>query len=524
MGGGNVGAQVGRSTAGELSLPDLIPGEKIKAEAFMAAASKTLMISQESEQQDDRLGKLPDDVLISVLKHLSLRDAVRSSILSRRWRHIPSVLPDIVLDVESFEPNKDDGFTSTVSDLASSNMALAQAAKSVLGRKSDRPIGHLAVTFYLRKESMAIVRAVDDAMSPAVGGRGVVAAELTILGEKMDFLCNGSDMARNGRRFLSYFNACPGAFAGLTSLHVESVALGLSDIPNVLRTCEKLESPSLLNCDSGHGTVLTLEHPQLTDLQLCSCNTVELRWLPKLAQVACSTWVPSQDDRCPLLFGHVPLLRSVKLSTAAYVTYPVLLLSKLLANCTMLSELCIDFDSHRIWIEPEGPAQLAPLLQNLRIVTLDNIFEECDLTWTLFLLRAAPLLKTLQIKVSSHECTPLPNEMLRTFICEKKNIKWEPSDFKHNHLAVLEIHGFEGGNKFIGYIRRVMEAAVNLEVIILNDELCEHCGFRSTTGYPRTKKERDLIRKQISEGSSSATSRDVQFCEMSLEGRKKIVD
>lgn len=173
-----------------------------------------------------------------------------------------------------FKPNKDDGFKSTVSDLASSNMALAQAAKSILGLKSER-IGHLALTLHMRNEFMAIVRAVDDAMSPAGGGRGVVvAAEFTILGEKMDIQCNWSDMVRYGKRFLSYFNT--------------------------------------------------------------------------LAQVACSTWVPSQDDRCPLLFGHVPLLRSVILSTAAFVTYPILLLSKLLANCTMLSELYIGFDSHRV--------------------------------------------------------------------------------------------------------------------------------------------------------------------------------
>ncbi|KAF8715131.1 hypothetical protein HU200_027686 [Digitaria exilis] len=443
-----------------------------------------------------------------------------AAVVSKRCRHLTNLRSNIFIDVAHFIEGTS---VNTLEELVRTNVSAVEAVKRILphSNQSQNTLNRLGIRFYLRDESIDIVRSVDKAMTT----RKVVKAEFVIITEIP------SDMARNGRRFLSYFNACPGAFAGLTSLHVESVALGLSDIPDVLRTCHKLESLSLLNCDSGHGTVLALEHPQLTDLQLCSCNTVELRWLPKLAQVACSTWVPSQDDRCPLLFGHVPLLRSVKLSTAAYVTYPVLLLSKLLADCTMLSELCIGFDSHRIWIQPEGPAQLAPLLQNLRIVTLDNIFEECDLTWTLFLLRAAPLLKTLQIKfmfmilqVSSHECTPLPNEMLRTFICEKENIKWEPSDFKHNHLAVLEIHGFEGGNKFMGYIRRVMEAAVNLEVIILNDELCEHCGFRSTTGYPRTKKERDIIRKQINEGSSSATSRDVQFCEMSLEGHKKIID
>ncbi|CAN6249124.1 unnamed protein product, partial [Urochloa humidicola] len=116
-------------------------------------AARASLISQEIELED-RLGKLPDDVVISILKYLNLREAVRCSILSRRWRHIPNVLSDIVLDVEFFKPNNDDGFKSTVSNTAYSNMALARAAKSVLGRKSDRPISHLAVTFYLRNESM----------------------------------------------------------------------------------------------------------------------------------------------------------------------------------------------------------------------------------------------------------------------------------------------------------------------------------------------------------------------------------
>ena len=128
------------------------------------------------------------------------------------------------------------------------------------------------------------------------------------------------------------------------------------------------------------------------------------------------------------------------------------------------------------------------------------------------------------MQMSSHECMPLEGEKLRKhFICEKKNIEWElPDDFEHYSLAVLEIYGFEQGNKFMGYIRRVRNAAVNLEVIALNDHLCEYCGFRQTTGYPRTKKDRDLIRKQI-EGACWAI-KDVQFCQMSSEGPTKFVD
>ncbi|KAG2572926.1 hypothetical protein PVAP13_7KG210910 [Panicum virgatum] len=71
----------------------------------MASASDSLISQSEGIEQADRLSKLPDDVLIFILKRLDLRHAVRSSILSRQWRHILSVLPDIVLDLESFEPS-----------------------------------------------------------------------------------------------------------------------------------------------------------------------------------------------------------------------------------------------------------------------------------------------------------------------------------------------------------------------------------------------------------------------------------
>ncbi|CAL5068549.1 unnamed protein product [Urochloa decumbens] len=479
---------------------------------------------QQEVDHEDRLSKLPDDALILILNRLDMKEAVRSSTLSRRWRHIPSVLPIIVLDVESFKPNHDDGFKPTVSDTAWSNMALAHAARSVLAHKSHRPIRNLAVTLYLRAESMAIVRAVDTAMSPG-RGRGVVAAKLKFLGEKMDYLCDHSDKARNGKRFLSCFNACPRAFAGLTGLHVESVRLGESDIYNVLRACRKLKRLSLTNCDCGRGTVLAHEHPELTKLKLNICGPVELKWLPKLAQVKCWCWVPSQsNDGYPLLFGHVPRLRQLLLFNVGYLGYPTLLPSKLLDNCSTLRELFLNFGSERIWIQPEGPELLAPLLQNLMILNLENIYEECDLTWTLFLLQAAPRLKMLQIKVSNHQCVPIQDEMVRQhFICAKGNIEWKVPDFKHHNLILLDILGFQPDSKFMGYIRRVMRAAVNLEVISLNDQLCECCGFCPTTRYPRTNKERDLIRKEIHEGITSPV-KDVQFHEMSLEGPVKIID
>ncbi|KAK3144440.1 hypothetical protein QOZ80_4AG0313050 [Eleusine coracana subsp. coracana] len=370
----------------------------------MAATSDALttISQQEFEQGADRLGKLPDDVLLSILKRLDLRDAVRSSVLSRRWRHIPSVLPDIVLDVDSFDfkPVNDDGFKSKfkLSVTAGKNKAVARAAKSLLARRSHRPITNLSVAFYLRKDSIEIIRAVEVAMSSH--GRGVVAANFTILRESVDDLqYDEPEMTRHGNIFLSYFNTCRRAFAGLTGLLVERVKLLESDIPNVLRTCQKLQWLSLVSCHTGRDKALVLEHPQLAELKLehCHCYCIELKWLPKLSQLTCHTWLPSRTGR-PLLLGHVPQLRRLMLLTADYGHYPTLKLSELLVNHAMLGELHLDFRIYRIWVQPERPRQLAPLLQNLKVVNLGSIFKECDLSWTLFLLQAAPILNTLQIK------------------------------------------------------------------------------------------------------------------------------
>ncbi|GJN02539.1 hypothetical protein PR202_ga19901 [Eleusine coracana subsp. coracana] len=54
----------------------------------------------------------------------------------------------------------------------------------------------------------------------------------------------------------------------------------------------------------------------------------------------------------------------------------------------------------QIWIQPEALILLASKMQKLQIIRLRCIHEECDLTWTMFFLEAASLLKELHVQVS----------------------------------------------------------------------------------------------------------------------------
>ncbi|KAM3328180.1 hypothetical protein P3S68_033642 [Capsicum galapagoense] len=44
--------------------------------------------SDDDDTEEDYLSQLPDDVLLSILGNLTLREAARTTILSTRWRYV----------------------------------------------------------------------------------------------------------------------------------------------------------------------------------------------------------------------------------------------------------------------------------------------------------------------------------------------------------------------------------------------------------------------------------------------------
>lgn len=446
------------------------------AKPFVLAVGKS-SIDMVEDNEDDRLSMLPDDVLLNIVERLDIADATRTTILSSRWKQIPAMLSKVVIMVDSFEP-KHTTSKLTSDDIIRFNTTVLDATRSILERRSTNlyTIHLLRMQFYLGDESIFIGQTVAN----TIATQKVASVDFTIV-TKVRRICTSNDRLTYGRQFMSFFDSCPNTFGCLARLRLENLRLGESDFPKIFSICKQLEFLFLFECDMGINSLLEVEHPQLSELVIsggCLDRGVHLKWAPKLTLVKFNVF-RTQDD--PFCLGYVPLLQTVSIINTGLSWHKMLKLSELLGK-TAISNLHLNFKSEKIWVKPEGRRQLFPVFHKLRIVNLLNISEECDLTWTMFLLQGAPNLKELRVLVRDHLCEMITGE--RRKMCpfseqKDKGLQWEPSatDLKHHNLAKLSIYGrFQAEDKLASYARSVMEAAVNLEEIKLyTSPVCWNC-------------------------------------------------
>ena len=456
----------------------------------------------------DRLSSLPDDILVNILDRLNVREAARTSILSRRWTRLCAKLSRLIISAQHFLPK---GVLCTnISDdkLVCINAAVVQATESILTRRNpgEHTIRLLSMSFYLRDDvPISIGRAVGHAMAAHL----VENAKFSVMTGKYDVIdISEDDLVTSAKKFMLFFDACPSAFGGLTTLDLENLRFGESDISNVLITCKRLKHLRLFNCDSGDASTLQVEHAHLSELSIVQCMLarVELNWLPQLTRLFFEGWLQYQD---PLLIGHVPLLEVVSLTNIALSYSKMVKLSEFLSG-TSVRVLKLGFNSEKIWVQPECLTQcLASVFCQLRFVNLFHLPEGYDLTWTMYILQAAPLLKELYMTVWDHVCDMEMDEEKRKegSFSENKGVEWDSTaaDFQHHSLVTLVIFGFESEDCFVSYVRRVLLAAVNLEDAFLYSPLqCHSCqDMNKLVRYPWTKRQRISLKKRLTTGIES---------------------
>uniref|UniRef100_A0A453Q4X2 F-box domain-containing protein n=1 Tax=Aegilops tauschii subsp. strangulata TaxID=200361 RepID=A0A453Q4X2_AEGTS len=483
--------------------------------------------------RDDRLSALPDDILVNILDRLNVPEAARTSILARRWGQLCAKLSRLIISVQDFLPEGVLHTNVSVEELVRTNAAVVQATESILARRNpgEHTIRLLSTTFYLRDDApLSIGRAVGHVMATHL----VEVAKFTVRTGKDDIAeIDDDELITCARKFMVFFDACSNAFGGLTSLDLENLRFGESDISSILVSCKQLKHLHLYNCDCGEHSTLQVDHAHLSELCIVQCllSHVKLSWLPQLTQLVFDGWIDYDD---PLFIGHVPLLKAVSLTNVALSSNKMFKLSEFLSS-TSVQNLKLGFKSEKvcqdcrfvsrgftssplisscvfslqIWVQPECPTQsLASVFRQLRFVNLVNIPEGYDLTWTMFILEAAPLLKDLYITVWDHACSMEMDEEKRKkeLYSEDKGVEWDEAaaDFQHRSLVTLVICGFESEDCFVNYVRRVMTAAVNLEDVFLYSRLdCDNCKDEKKIRFPWTKRQRISLKKRITVGIES---------------------
>jgi hypothetical protein len=170
-------------------------------------------------EDEDRIGALPDDVLLVILDCLDVRMAVQTSVLSTRWRHLHHLLPYLVINVEHFRDGR-----RTVDQVMAAYTDVTRRLLSLPTCQCIRTIKTLQLYFYLADPYLSsLARVVGDAVSNGVT-------------EYLEFALYGciqcpteAQLALFGQRFMSFFHACPGAFNLLTKLTLQNLSFQDSD-------------------------------------------------------------------------------------------------------------------------------------------------------------------------------------------------------------------------------------------------------------------------------------------------------
>ncbi|XP_051214062.1 putative F-box/FBD/LRR-repeat protein At4g00315 isoform X1 [Lolium perenne] len=480
----------------------------------MSQLGKELRCTSQSTDED-RLSTLTDDIILYILGRVDITTATRTSVLSKRWRVLPRLLPELNLRVWDFMPIPRPG-PIEAHHMDQGMACLTKATRSFLAdptRKSTSTTNLLLQLYGGRNYSREIGLLVRD----AIDSGALKQLELRIVHEKeVPVHCRHEDMVQQARDVIDFFTTYPCVHSCLVSLLLHNVRFTEQDIHHVLfDSCKELKKLMLFHCDVGDCSIWQINAPDsklaVLEIAITCLERVEVVCLPKLRRLHLDNWLYFE---APLRFGFVPSLNELALIRSGTLDNQEFRLSAVLHGTTNIHTLTLDFEGGELWIQPEGK-QLCPAFNNLRELSICGISVDFDLLWTINLLEAAPSVEIFLVQIWD-QCRE--DRQLRTetaYADQRTKPSWSITGFTSSNtwkLKEILFVGFRPLEQQILFIRAVMKRAPNLKALLLkeNEKPCRRCEAMATPCplrggfFPRDQEEQEATVKQFRDGVCSS--------------------
>lgn len=417
------------------------------------------------------LCNLPMDVLSHILSQLPINDAIRTTVLSKKWKYIWRCHTNLTFDPATmrkhyFKTSSGDGFINDKEFIA--------RVHTVLNQHSGERVEHMEVKFGLHNKhaahidrwvNFAIAAKTKELVIDLSGGHGIlsfrnlsydihrVREEPYTVPSQLFSTYNGSHLKHLDLTTVSL--RLPADFIGfpnLKHLTLVDVCMNDEDVQRMLSGCNLLEFFKIAYCRTA--TRIKISHPldQLKHLVLDDCpllQEIELNCSP-MTLVYSGTVVPivlASSSRLTSI--------SIKFLTAYHdaLNYIVTGFPSMLQS---LETLTLHYTVHKKTIFPVRPLKFTYLRHlRLELILRGNEESETDILNYAYLLEVAPFMQKLEL-IMFMNCRYRPYR--------KKDGKLRRRlPHQHAHLKFVRISGFFGHKIQLELALHILHSSIVLE-------------------------------------------------------------
>ncbi|KAL3519241.1 hypothetical protein ACH5RR_017390 [Cinchona calisaya] len=436
----------------------------------------------------DYLIELPDGILSEIISRLTLKEAVRTSILSKSWRSIWTCHSHLLFDSVNILGNriysKSISCCQSESDRQLQRHHFVEKVDHLMHqRQRGLKIDSLAIRFHLGQEfAPHISEWIQCAFGKGVENIDVDLSEWSSfkidsvpVDELERYIVPCSLLAASNKRctlkhlqlaFCSLFSVpSSGSLASLISIKLQDVNINDQQLENFLLICSSLEKMSLHACNNLVKLKFSYPKVRLKILSIRNCfrlesielgahnlttfeytgelTTFSFKHAPRLAEVYLSfTGQNRQDGVNSALtrFAHdIPHLQTLNL------------VSVLAMKTLKLPNKVVNFTNVQAFI-----------------LTVFPFHDEDKFDWIIYILKAFPLLCSFQLNLFSP-----------SYIRKSNILPRHLPECPHMHLTKLEINGFCGSPHEIELLKYLLDNLIELGELVINPCQKVFNGFNS---------------------------------------------